>query len=197
MSSGNRFIAVSSLYVVASLAMMGIGFFYSLKVIEFSGFMMLAGTFLPLPADTYIIHLTPYLGVVYIALIGGAFNTIAVLFEKYFVSHLLLSERGEKIKKIFNESKLSLYFTKYPALTLFVTAFSFLPYEPFRFLAITNNYSNVKYSIATFFGRGIRYWVLAVFGNFMAGYGWLAWIIAISLILYFISLFKSGWINKH
>lgn len=58
--------------------------------------MMLAGTFIPLPADTYIISQTPYASAINIALVGGFFNTVAVLFEKYFVLRLLLFFKKEK-----------------------------------------------------------------------------------------------------
>jgi hypothetical protein len=179
-----------------SLAVMGIGFFFKLKLVEGSGFMMLAGTFIPLPADTYILNQTPYASAINIALVGGFFNTVAVLFEKYFVSRLLLFKKGEKIKKMFNESSFSHYFLKYPALVLFVAALTPLPFEPFRLLAITNNYSNSKYSIVTFLGRGIRYWILVVFGNFLLRYQWLTQLIVISLVLYFVNLFRNSWINK-
>lgn len=80
---------------------------------------------------------------------------------------------------------------KFPTLVLFVAAFSPLPFEPFRLLAITNDYSNVKYSIITFLGRGIRYWLLVVLGNFLIEFGWLTRIIAIGLILYFVNLFRK------
>jgi hypothetical protein len=80
---------------------------------------------------------------------------------------------------------------KSPFGILFMSALTFVPFEPFRFLAITNGYNIVKYSLATLLGRGLRYYAILAFGAFLAQLAWLDWLsgaLAISLAIYFLPL---------
>lgn len=192
----NNVIPISIGYLLVGFVLMLGGIFIGNKLLEFFGFMLFAGTFLPFPADTYILHLPLYFTPLFIAIIGGLVNTIAVLFERYFALVLLKTKKGSKIKKTFNESKFSRYSNRYPFVTLFIAAFSFIPFEPFRFWAITNKYDLKKYAMATFFGRGIRYYVLALIGNIFAKFDLLTYVLILSFTVYLIGLFKRRKKNR-
>jgi membrane protein YqaA with SNARE-associated domain len=179
---------------LTNLALLGIGFFWHIKIFEFSSYILLAGTVFPIPADHYIIHLPLHFSIFFIGIWGGFMNTGAVYVERYFVSHLLERGRGQRIKKFFRETKISHIFEQYPFAILFFSAVSFIPFEPFRLLAITNNYSMRRYLFATFLGRGIRYFTIAVFGNYMASMNMLNVAISIAFIGYlFLLVDKKVW----
>lgn len=195
--SNSKFLILSGGYFVCNLMLALIGYFYGIKILEFLGFMFLAGTFLPFPADTYVLHLTLFYSPLFIALVAGFVNSYAVIFERYFVLGLLKNNKGKLIENFFNKSGLSKFFVKYPFLILFISAFSFIPFEAFRILAITNKYNQLKYFVATFLGRGIRYYLLAIVGTFFIKLNILNLIIIVTLLAYFLGLFlKSANFSK-
>lgn len=108
-----------------SLFLLCIGFYLSIKTLEAIGFMLIAGTFIPFPSDIYVLNsVNIYSNAIFFSIICGASNAIAVLFERYFVIELLSLNKNHKIQHIFGKSKLSHYFIKYPAITLFIAGSS-------------------------------------------------------------------------
>ena len=73
---------------------------------------------------------------------------------------------------------------------LVVGGFSVLPFEPFRLVAVVKNYNSVKYFIATFLGRGARYYILALFGQKFIQYDLLGGMIILSLSGFLWAIYK-------
>ncbi len=187
-STSNRYLVHTALYVSLSLAFLGVGLWKDIVSLEVLGAFLIGGTFIPLPLDVYVLYLSPFFDVILLGLVAGVLNTVAVLAEWYFVVNLLEGGRGHKLKRVVQEATLSAWFRKFPFPTIFFTAFSPLPFEIFRFLAITNGYNLARYTLATFLGRTIRYVVLVAAGGWLYSYGWLGKAIGVGLVLYLLSL---------
>lgn len=160
------------------------------KILEFIALMFLAGTFLPMPADTYVLYMAEFLNPVEVALIGGLVNSLAVIFEKYWLIDLMKFGYFEKFSAFFAKTKFTRYMNKYMFVSLFISAFSILPFEPFRLVAVTKNYNNSKYFLATFLGRGFRYYLLALVGQQFMQYDLLGFILILSLSGFLWGIYK-------
>ena len=77
-------------------------------------------------------------------------------------------------------------------LALMVGAASFIPFEPFRLIAVMRDYSQVKYFLATGLARGTRYYVLASVGSALLEVGFLQQAIWITLGLFAFGLWRSA-----
>ena len=188
-------IRVCVLFAVVSLGLLLGGLILGNKTVELTGGVLLGGTFIPLPLDNYVLYLSGYYEPISLGILAGTLNTLAVLFERLFFIWLLAGGRGRRIRETVNDSKLSAWFGRAPFATIFVAAFSFLPFEPFRFLAVSNGYSVYRYAAGTFLGRTIRYIGLLLIGDFLAGLGWLGPVMLVLLLLYFVSLLDSSQIR--
>ena len=153
--------------------------------------MLPACTFLPFPADTYILYSSKFFTPINIGILGGFINAVAVIWEKYFIRILIINKKFEKFVVFFNELKFTKLANKNLFLVLLVSAFSFIPFEPFRLIAITHNYDNKKYFTASFLGRGFRYFLLAYFGKKLIHYDWLMYALLISLVVFFYGIYVS------
>ncbi|MAG36513.1 MAG: hypothetical protein CL878_09770 [Dehalococcoidia bacterium] len=191
-SSNRQVLVVAASYLSLALLTGLSGVYWGQKALEFLGFMLVAGTCLPLPADTYVLHLPLYLTPAFIAVWGGAANTLAVCFERYILAHLLARGWGSHVAAIVQDSHLTRWFGRYPFWILSIGAFSVLPFEPFRFLAVATPYDVKRYALATFLGRGTRYYGLAVFGEWLSGWGWLTPVIMLGLVVYFLGVLGQG-----
>ncbi|HET6610705.1 MAG TPA: hypothetical protein VFG83_01895 [Kofleriaceae bacterium] len=196
MSRSTKFYATVISYVVGSVVLCATGWWIGNRIAEMIGFILLGGTFLPLPLDAYVLHTTPFFSALTVALLAGSINTAAVVFERYFLLGLLALGKGRHIQEVIYQSKLSAWFRRLPFAIVFIGALSFIPFEPFRFLAVTNRYSLWRYSLATFLGRGIRYYLYAVFGHMLMGVGWLGPVLGALVVLYLLSLFDSRWLKR-
>lgn len=167
-----------------------------MELLKFIGFMFIACTFIPLPADTYLLYSTKYFSPLFLGVVGGLINALAVLCEKFFIKLVLKAKKFENLVVFFNESSFTKLFQKNLFLSLVISAFSFIPFEPFRLIAITKNYNNAKYFLATFIGRGFRYFLLALLGKELLKYDWIGVAITASLIIFFYGAYKSYIKNK-
>lgn len=184
------------IYLVIFGIMTLAGLFCGSKIVEFTGFMFLASTFLPFPADTYILYSSKFFTPAFIGVVGGLINAAAVIFEKYFVKLLIKHGEFYKFVVFFNEDRFTKFINKRMFLFLFVSAFSFIPFEPFRFIAIIEEYDDKKYFLSTFLGRGLRYGMLAIIGNEMLKYNWLTAVVLISLVVFFFQKYRLYKKNK-
>lgn len=192
MSSGsNRWLVVSGAYVLVSSALLVTGLWVGPRILEVVGALLLGGTFLPVPLDVYVLHLSPDFDPIRLGIFTGFLNTVAVLFERYFLANLLDRGGGKRVRAVVREAKLSGWFRKAPFLTITVAAFSWLPFEIFRFLAVVNDYDVPRYALSTFIGRSIRYVALVAIGGVLFQYGWLNAVLAVGLVLYLVSLFDQ------
>jgi uncharacterized membrane protein YdjX (TVP38/TMEM64 family) len=76
-------------------------------------------------------------------------------------------------------------------LGLIVGSASFLPFEPFRLVAILREYSPPRYFLATAIGRGFRYYWLARLGKTFADLGSVQYLVWISMVAFAIGVFRS------
>jgi len=174
----------ASIFAVISGLFYIFGMFFSDVHLKFTGFMLIASTFLPFPADAYILYASNFFSPLKLAIFGGLMNAIAVIYEKYFVRLVIRLKRFEDIVLFFNNLKFIQFSQKNLFGVLLFSAFSFFPFEPFRLVAITHNYNDVKYLFATFFGRGFRFFLLGLLGKELIKYDWLGIAIGISLGLF-------------
>ena len=68
---------------------------------------------------------------------------------------------------------------------------TFIPFEPFRLIAVLSDYSTWRYGLATFLSRGGRYYVLALLGSALLDVGLLQQAIWITLALFAVGLWRS------
>lgn len=172
------------LFGIISAAIYYGGVHYSERSLEFIGFMLPACTFLPFPADTYVIYSSQYFHPAYIALLGGFINSVSVIWEKYFFRMVIRQNQFDKFAMFFSENKYGKLLTQNLFVVLLVSAFSFLPFEPFRLIAITHNYDDKKFFTATFLGRGFRYFLLAVIGKQLIQYDIIMFAVTISAFVF-------------
>ena len=151
--------------------------------------MLPSSTFLPFPADTYVLYSSKFFTPINIGILGGLINAVAVIWEKYFIRMVIKNKKFEKFVVFFNELKFTKLASKNLFVVLFVSAFSFIPFEPFRLIAITHNYENKRYFTATFLGRGFRYFLLAYFGKQLIQHDWLMYALLLSLLIFFYGVY--------
>ncbi len=183
-----RLFWLSTAYIVVTGLLFGLGWWLGHQTAEVLGGILLGGTFLPVPLDVYVLHLSRTFDPLELALIAGALNTVAVLFERWFLLGLMAEGKGHKLREKVRESRWSQWFMAFPFTVLVIGAFSFLPFELFRFMAVVNDYDVPRYSLATFLGRGIRYYALVALGGYLAEVGWLSTVILVVLLLWVASL---------
>ena len=106
-------------------------------------------------------HHDPWL----VALIGGIASCIAGLIDYVFLSLLMRHKRIQQIQQKKWYLTYARFFQKIAFVTLVVTAFTPIPFDPAKFLAITSRYDKRKYALAIFVGRTPRYFVLAKAGS--------------------------------
>jgi membrane protein YqaA with SNARE-associated domain len=160
------------------------------NIIEFIALMLMAGTFLPMPADTYVLFISNEFDPILLGVVGGLVNAVAVICEKYWLQDVMKFGLFEKFSVFFDKSKFTKFMNKKMFLWLVVSGFSFLPFEPFRLVAVVKNYNNFKYFLATFLGRGFRYYLLALFGDEIRKYNMIGLVLVLSLAGFFWGVFK-------
>lgn len=191
-----RLWAGTGAYVIGNLLLLAVGIGFGIRGLEMTGFFLLAGTFIPLPYDIYLLAVTPDHPAIPLALVAAALNTIAVLFERWFVLGLLSEGRGRQVLETVRETRLSGWFRRAPFLVVFIAGFTVLPFEPVRFLAIINGYNVVRYAASTFIGRGVRFILLAFIGDYLARFDWLHTVLWVALGIYLLTLFDPRQMRK-
>jgi len=161
----NKILVTAFLYITISIIIFIIGVIQHNELLQFFGLMFLACTFLPMPADTYIFYVSTMFSPLMIGFLGGLINAIAVLLEKKWLQLVIRYGVFKKISFFFAKSTFTKYTYKFMFPSLVISAFSFIPFEPFRLVAVVKDYPDKKYFIASFIGRGIRYFLLAFFGR--------------------------------
>ena len=161
-------------------------------ILEYISLMLLAGTFLPMPADTYVLFISGDIDPIVIGVVGGIVNAVAIIFEKYWLKDVMKFGALEKFSVFFSNSKFTKYMNKGMFLSLLISGFSFFPHEPFRLVAVVKNYNDFKYFMATFLGRGFRYYLLAIFGDEIRKYDMLGLVLFLSLLGFFWGVFKMA-----
>lgn len=128
-------------------------------------YMTLACTFFPLPTPPTVIYMGELHSPLVVAVVGGVASCLAGLID---YSLFLLLIRQKKVRAFQQSSfyeKCAAFFKKIAFVSLVVAAFTPIPFDPFRFLAIASGYNRGGYLAAIFVGRAPRYYLLAKLGG--------------------------------
>lgn len=161
------------------------------SILKFCGFMTGATTFIPMPADAYVLATSESVDPLTIGILGGLINGLVVLVEARWVLQLSTFPVFERFRRLVGTSRYIDLVERYMFLGLLVGGLTFLPFEPFRLIAIMRRYSYPLYFTATVLGRGLRYYLLARVGNVIANFGVIQYFIWGSIALFAVGLFRS------
>ena len=168
-----------------------VGFILDSPLLKFAGFMAGASTFVPMPADAYVLNAAATHPALTIGALGGAVNAVAVLAERQWILRAASHPVFDRFSEFIGTNRWIDLAQKNMFVGLVVGGFSFLPFEPFRLVAVLRGYNQLRYATATFFGRGIRYYWLARAGSVFAVYGIVEYVVWASLAVFTFGLFRS------
>ena len=193
-SGGRRFrlIGIAVVVALASLTLYLVGRSTGDPLVRFIGLMVGASTFVPLPADTFVLAVSDDLPAVVVGVVGGLINATMVLVERVWIVALVDTPAFDRMRKFFDTNRLVALTERNMFLALVVGGASFIPFEPFRLIAVMRNYSVIKYFIASFLARGGRYFVLASIGSALLQIGLLQQAIWLTLALFVLGLWRSA-----
>ncbi len=176
---------------VFALGMWVLGAAIDSPLLKFCGFMSGATTFVPMPADAYVLAASESITPLTIGVVGGLINGVIVLVEARWVLQLSTFSVFERFRQIVGSSRYIDLVERHMFLGLLFGGLTFLPFEPFRLVAIMRRYSYKLYFLATVLGRGTRYYLLASAGNVIADLGVIQYVIWGSVALFAFGLFRS------
>lgn len=185
-------IAIAVGFVVLSLGVWSLGRLLEQPLVSFAGLMLLASTFVPMPADAYVVHTAASFDPWTVAVIGGVVNAFGVLGERRILILLSGFPIGERLKDFIGTNRFLGLLDKQMFLGLMIAAASPIPFEVFRVIAVGRNVKVVTYFFATLIGRGARFYVLALAGGWFAAQGVLQLVVGVLLVLFFVGLVRSG-----
>ena len=176
---------------VVAVALWTVGVVADVSLLRFAGFMAGATTFLPLPADAYVLAVSVGSPALAVGLIGGGVNAAVVLVERVWVLRLMRHPVFDRFNEFVGTNRWVDLAQRHLFLGLVLGGFSFLPFEPFRLLAVVKDYGRVRYALATFLGRGLRYYWLARLGMVFDRFGGVKYVVWASLAMFVIGLARS------
>lgn len=182
---------IAAALAAAALLLWGLGWILDSPLLRFAGFMTGATTFLPLPADAYVLSAAATNPPLAVALVGGAVNAAVVLVEREWVLRLVSHPTFDRFREFVGTNRWVDMAKEHLFFGLVVGGFSFLPFEPFRLVAVLRDYPKYRYALATFLGRGFRYYWLARAGRVFAVYGVIKYVVWASLAFFAFGLFRS------
>jgi len=127
--------------------------------------MTVACTFFPLPTPQLVIKYGEWFNPYLVASVGGIGTTLGTLIDYGLLTYAFRYEKVNKIRKARIYRYIVRFFHKIAFISLLVAGFTPIPFDPFRFLAISMKYSKIKYILAVFIGRSLRYFLLAKAGH--------------------------------
>lgn len=182
---------IAGAFLVVTGVFWGLGRALDEPLLSFMGLMTLASTFVPMPADAYIVNASKFIDPVTIGLLGGAINSLAVLGERAFLDRLIDYPIFDKVRRFIGTNRFVEALEGQMFLGLVIAAASPLPFEVFRFVACARGYDRVRYAIATFLGRGGRYYVIALGTERFVDDATLPWIVGTLVIVFALGLIQS------
>ncbi len=192
LSRTGKLVGIAAVVGVASIGCWLVGLAIGSVLMAFIGLMTGATTFVPLPADTFVLNASADLDPVVIGVVGGLRNATMVLVERRWILIFVDHPAFDRFAGFFHQNRLVTLTSRNMFLGLLVGGASFIPFEPFRLIAVMADYSPVRYAIATFLSRGGRYYVLALVGSALLEVGFLQQAIWLTLILFFFGLWRSA-----
>ena len=178
-------------FIVVSLGTWALGRVFDSPLLSFAGLMTLASTFVPLPADAYVVSTAETIDPLTVAVVGGVINAFAVLGERSFLLRLVDYPIFERLKRFVGDNRYLAVLDKNMFLGLTLAAASPIPFEVFRFVAVARAVTVVIYFFASLIGRGARFYVLALAGGLFAAQGILQVVVAVLLVIFFIGVIRS------
>ena len=187
-----RLVAIAATAAIVALTLYLVGRSAGSPLVRFMGLMVGATTFVPLPADTFVLAASADLSAPVVGLVGGLINATMVLVERLWILALVDSPSFDRLRRFFATNRLVELTDRNMFLALMIGGATFIPFEPFRLVAVMRRYSPVRYFVATFVGRGGRYFVLASVGSALLDVGLLQQAIWITLVLFAFGLWRSA-----
>ena len=136
------------------------------QLVGFFLYTCVAASVIPLPMPPFLISLGQIFHPGIVAVVGALGNCVSAIAEYYLITWFFSgSELQQKIEANSIYQKFMYYFEKAVFPTLLFSAFSPIPFEPFRLAAILMRYNIVLYLLAVFFGRLPRYYLIALVGE--------------------------------
>lgn len=122
--------------------------------------------------------------------LGGAVGYLIGFFGGRPVFNFLFKNKKEQfegVEKMYN---------KYGSLAVFFSAFTPIPYKVFTIASGILNMNFLKFMIASFFGRGLRFFIVSIvlmlFGPMIKQYiEWVILAVTLIIILFFVILYKK------
>ena len=182
---------IAAVLGLVSAALWLVGLVTGSPLLRFAGFMAGATTFLPLPADAYVLAASVDSPALAVGLVGGGVNAAVVLVERAWLLRLMRHPVFDRFNEFVGTNRWVDLAQRHLFLGLVVGGFSFLPFEPFRLMAVVKDYGRFRYSLATFVGRGFRYYWLARLGMVFDGFGGVRHVVWASLAVFVIGLLHS------
>jgi len=161
-------------------------------LLRFAGLMTAATTFVPLPADSFVLAASADVDAIVIGVVGGAINAAVVLVERRWILTLVDHPSFDRFSAFFETNRYVAWTERNMFVGLLIGGASFIPFEPFRLVAVMRDYSPVRYALATFVSRGGRYYVLALVGTALLGIGYLQQAIWLTIVLFLFGLWRSA-----
>ncbi len=180
LTTGNKFFALLAqnrnskltvIRIIGFLMMVIVGYLYLTggdysKLAGYFIYMSLACTIIPLPTPPYVIGMGKIFDPEIIALTGAFGNLIAAAFEYYLLTWLFSkTELQQKTKANRLFQRFLQFFSRSAFSCIVVSSFSPIPLDPFYLTAILTRYSIIKYLLALFIGKSLRYYLFAQVGD--------------------------------
>ncbi len=191
MSRTTRLVAMALAVATVSAGLWVLGWQVGAPMLVFAGQMVGSTTFVPLPADTFVLNVSDELDPVLIGVVGGAINTAMVLVERRWLLVFVDHPSFDRFLAFFDRNRLVEWTSRNLFLGLLVGGALFIPFEPFRLVAVLKGYPVARYALATFLARGGRYYVLALAGSGLARLGFLQQALWLTLALFLFGLWRS------
>lgn len=189
-SRSARLTAIGLALMAVGAAVWLAGLVLEVSLARYAGLMTMGTTFVPLPADTFTLVAAAHDPALAVALVGGLVNTAVVLVERHWILLLLDHPMFDRVRRWFDTNRWVTLTDRSMFVTLLLAGFLF--FEPFRLLAVMRRYPPVKYAVATFISRTVRYYALATVGAALFELGYLKPLLVCSLGLFALGLFRSG-----
>jgi membrane protein YqaA with SNARE-associated domain len=152
-------------------------------------YMMVACTFFPLPTPPTVIYMGQHYDPWVVAVIGAVGSCVAGCIDYFIFSQLIKYKKVARLKETKTFQTFKRFFNKVAFVSMVTAAFTPIPFDPFRFMAITTSYNKLKYVTAIFLGRGARYYILAAFGAWVPLPTWI--LFGAFIVLLIISIVKN------
>lgn len=182
---------IAGAFLAVTAIFWGLGRALDEPLLSFMGLMTLGSTFVPMPADAYVVNASKFIDPITIGLLGGAINSLAVIGERAFLDRLIDYPVFDKVRRFIGTNRFVDALEGQMFLGLVVAAASPLPFEVFRFVACARGYDRVRYGLATFIGRGGRYYVLALGTARFVDDATLPWIVGTLVAIFALGLIQS------